>query len=699
MQNHQRRLNRPLVERPVSSNIATHTRSGCPARARGRICGIGASLLLLIQVLGLDRSGGTLRAEPFSYQGRIASAGVAASGNFTMSFRLYDTATDGMQVGSEVLLPSVTATQGLFTVQLDFGPAAFDGNARWLEVSARPSGSSGSFEVLSPRQPITAVPYAIRALTASGDASLLDSGTLPDARLSPGIARTLQLVPLSNSMVELTGWVGGLSNAQQVLALQYEDLNARLLSQSNSVVGLGSWVQGLGAALLAVSNTVNGITGAVGDLQDSVNSLVGGLGSESNRLNQVVDQLNSLAAAVHSLSNRVGQVSSESGGAVPSGFVMASTDPVDPALLGQGYERFASFPAGQWRAGTTQDQPSARRDAASVWTGTDWYLWGGTLGNGTRVGTGARYSPSEDRWTTVSPINAPVARSGHTLVNAGNQLLVWGGTGAGVVQGGRHLLAEGVWQAIPALDVADTRTGHGAVWTGSRMLVWGGTDANGLHADGGLYDPISASWTVLGPAGAPEARMDAAVVWTGSELLVWGGIGESGELGTGGRLVVSGGTTPQAWQSLPTAGAPQARSAHGAVWTGSALVVWGGRQGATLLGDGAIYHPGSNSWTAISLVGAPTPRAGHQMVWTGEEVLVQGGEGSTGYLSDGAAYDPVRGRWRALPTPAGGPGRSQSEAAWTGSELLIFGGLGGTGPLASLQRLDPAPEWHLFRKP
>ena len=34
----------------------------------------------------------------------------------------------------------VLVTDGLFMVALDFGLAAFDGEARWLEISVRPGG-------------------------------------------------------------------------------------------------------------------------------------------------------------------------------------------------------------------------------------------------------------------------------------------------------------------------------------------------------------------------------------------------------------------------------------------------------------------------------------------------------------------------------------------------------------------------------
>ena len=55
-------------------------------------------------------------------------------------------------------------------VLLDFGNGTFSGAARWLEIGVRTNGSSGSYTLLSPRQAITATPYAILANTAAGPA-------------------------------------------------------------------------------------------------------------------------------------------------------------------------------------------------------------------------------------------------------------------------------------------------------------------------------------------------------------------------------------------------------------------------------------------------------------------------------------------------------------------------------------------------
>ena len=57
-------------------------------------------------------------------------------------------------------------TNGLFTVALDSGGGIFTGNPRWLELGVRPNGGE-DFTTLSPRQPLTPVPYALYALNGN----------------------------------------------------------------------------------------------------------------------------------------------------------------------------------------------------------------------------------------------------------------------------------------------------------------------------------------------------------------------------------------------------------------------------------------------------------------------------------------------------------------------------------------------------
>lgn len=115
----------------------------------------------------------------FTYQGTLNDAGTPANGNYDLQFKLFDALSIGAQQGATVTLEDIAVTNGLFTVQLDFGAAAFPGAARWLEISVRPGASTGAFTWLVPRQPITTVPYTVRSLTAAN--ALQFAGSSPSS--------------------------------------------------------------------------------------------------------------------------------------------------------------------------------------------------------------------------------------------------------------------------------------------------------------------------------------------------------------------------------------------------------------------------------------------------------------------------------------------------------------------------------------
>ncbi len=102
----------------------------------------------------------------FTYQGQLKQNGTLVSGACDLQFGLWDSESDGVQVSGTTTqtVSPVNVTNGLFTVQLDFGANAFNGDARYLAITARCPVGSGSFANLDPREPITPAPYALTAL-------------------------------------------------------------------------------------------------------------------------------------------------------------------------------------------------------------------------------------------------------------------------------------------------------------------------------------------------------------------------------------------------------------------------------------------------------------------------------------------------------------------------------------------------------
>src|SRR5262249_40117051 len=80
------------------------------------------------------------RADPFTYQGQLKVNGSAPTANFDFVFSLYDSqAPGGLVIGAPTTVGNVPVTGGLFTVQLDFGLAPFDGTNRYLEIAIQPA--------------------------------------------------------------------------------------------------------------------------------------------------------------------------------------------------------------------------------------------------------------------------------------------------------------------------------------------------------------------------------------------------------------------------------------------------------------------------------------------------------------------------------------------------------------------------------
>ncbi len=98
----------------------------------------------------------------FTYEGRLTNDdGSLAEGIYDFVFKLHDSATAGNPIGNPIALDNVPVTDGVFTVELDFGQRVFTGNARYLEVGVRPGNSGGPYTTISLRQRLMTAPYAL----------------------------------------------------------------------------------------------------------------------------------------------------------------------------------------------------------------------------------------------------------------------------------------------------------------------------------------------------------------------------------------------------------------------------------------------------------------------------------------------------------------------------------------------------------
>jgi N-acetylneuraminic acid mutarotase len=302
---------------------------------------------------------------------------------------------------------------------------------------------------------------------------------------------------------------------------------------------------------------------------------------------------------------------------------------------------------------------------------------------------------ADDSWRPTTLNGVPLACSNPVSVWTGTEMIVWGGiypTVLGVFNtGGRYNPETDSWTATSLVNVPAARGYSTAVWTGGEMIVWGGTNFNnqvGVSNTGGRYDPVSDTWTATNLTNAPTARYFHTAVWTGSEMIVWGGrldnvSGTHTAFNTGARYNPATDT----WLPISTVNAPSARFQHTAVWTGSEMIVWGGGDTANPMNTGGRYNPLTDSWAPLSVANAPTARTGHTTVWTGQEMIVWGGSDGANVLNTGARYDPNSNSW--LATGIGPEGRVNHSAVWTGNEMIIWAGIAASEDTNTGSRYNP----------
>ena len=193
-------------------------------------------------------------------------------------------------------------------------------------------------------------------------------------------------------------------------------------------------------------------------------------------------------------------------------------------------------PANGWKA-IARAPFVDREDAAAVWTGTEFVVWGGRAGN-MLFQQGAAYDPATDTWRRI----------------ASNQ---WAGVGTA------------------------------SVWTGSEMIV--------LFKNGGAaYDPVANSWRDINGAGV-EGMGFIEATWTGSAVSAIGGVIDSAGASVIGIATYSPAT--DTWETgTPSAITSNERLQFAAIPTG--YVVWAPRADGSGV-EVWTYRSSSDTWSQL----------------------------------------------------------------------------------------------------
>jgi len=187
----------------------------------------------------------------FTYQGQLSDTGTNANGAYAMIFNLYDAASGGDLIGGPIT-NSATLANGLFSVNLDFGAGAFNGAARWLDITVQ---CGTNCETLAPRVQVLPSPYALFAAVASN----VTNGAITSAKLAANAVGSQNLAVDSNSLACVTGGAASMTNNQMIVG--GTRVWTSTLSVNGSIqAGVGGFIFPDGTVQVSANNPAKGVT-------------------------------------------------------------------------------------------------------------------------------------------------------------------------------------------------------------------------------------------------------------------------------------------------------------------------------------------------------------------------------------------------------------------------------------------------------
>ena len=675
-------------------------------------------------------SAGAPTQNSFVYQGRLTDdAKTPADGTlYDFVFSLYAAEANGAVVGIPVTNNAVPVYGGVFVVNLDFGYGVFNGTPRWLQTTVRKKPAS-TFQVLSPRQPLSATPQALYALTVADgsvtagkvtgllnaanipglDTSKIVSGNLEDARLTPNVALLNRtnvfsstntfngVVKATNANNQFTGTFTG--NGAALTALNATQMTTGELDPSRvpnldagkittGILGV-TRVPDLDSAkitsgTLALARIPNLDATRIPNL-DAAKITTGNLGDARltpnvallNRTN-VFTSTNTFKGAVTATNanNQFTGTFTGNGSAVTA----LNADQVTTGVLDP--TRVPTLDAGKITTGVLGVTRIPDLDAAKITSGT---LVLARIPNldatripnldAAKISTGvldpARVPNLDANKITTGTLAADrIPSLDATKIGAGT--LADDRLGSGIARTSELAALQATVVALQATVAALAGGSAGGTVIspnpGDPALLGAGLRLTVTVAAPGWVDDSAA-------ATAPLPRSGHTAVWTGQEMIVWGGNYLKGKYLSDGASY-----RPELSQWIPVAlyHAPEARMNHSAVWTGTEMLVWGGYNGTDYLAGGGRFTVGNNLWVSMS-PSILSARERHGAVWTGSRWVIWGGSNAGGRLADGALYDPLTDSWTLLPGTGAPAPRAGASMVWAGDRLLVWGGDGASG--------------------
>jgi trimeric autotransporter adhesin len=504
--------------------------------------GIISILILLLLVLpsgsALGRPATAAVGTAFTYQGQLTRSGSLYTGSCDFQFGLWDALSGPTQISSTLIKTAVTVTNGLFTVQLDFGTSAFTGSARWLEIGVQCTGDPG-FTTLAPRQPLTPAPYALYA-TAAGNATTVTNGvyttgsyanpswitSLAGSKISGAVASATSAISFSGS---LSGDVTGTQSTTSVFKL-------RGVIIASTAPTSGQLLQYSGTQWAPTTPSFWSLTGNAG-----TNPSTNYLGTSDNQAFEIrVNGLralrlepnvtsaniiggysgNTASTGVFSATIAGGGASgfpnqvTDNGGTVSGGVAnqagdnAGTTSDAETATIGGGYENTASGPYSTVSGGFT-----------NIASGSQAVVGGGgenrAQGNLSTIGGGA-YNVTDADFATISGGGPSDLANSSTTNNSVFDDYGTVGGGADNHAGSNDGDKSNAYYATVGGGILNQASNQTATVSGGRSNTASGDSAT---VAGGYFNTSSASFALVGGGNGNQATFHAATVGGGQANL------------------------------------------------------------------------------------------------------------------------------------------------------------------------------------
>lgn len=285
--------------------------------------------------------------------------------------------------------------------------------------------------------------------------------------------------------------------------------------------------------------------------------------------------------------------------------------------------------------------------------------------------------------------DAPLKRGGHSCISFNSSPIVFGGGNIPYLNDVLYYdFSKQHWRAMNTTGTAPSpRTGHCAhLINVNKMIVFGGENATTRFNDVFLLDLVTNAWSSPSIIGTPPTGRSffASVMMSATEMLVF-----AGKTGTNPGSYVNNlwklDISTFTWSEVADPSPPAARAFMSAVYYGTKMYVWGGRNGSgSTIAQHRSYDTSTNTWQNIGVLpNDPSARCFHSVCLHNGFMYVFGGTGgnpaSGNALGNIFKYDIVANTWS---TPVGAvlpSARMGATLCVIGDFIYCFGGFGSGG--------------------